>query len=102
MATKGEIIGGVIGGIGGGLLMGPAGAAKGYALGRGIGGGIEQLKGNEFTKAYDKNLSESLRKIRMGESLAPSAAEPVDSRRDPPAGVPHLALRICPRCALIA
>jgi hypothetical protein len=75
VATKGQIIGGVIGGIGGGLLMGPAGAAKGYALGSGIGGGIEQLKGNEFTKAYDKTLSESLRKIRMGESLAPSAAE---------------------------
>ena len=73
MATTSEMIGGAIGAIGGGLTLGPAGAVKGYALGKGIGGMVD--RGNEFTKAYDKNLSESLRKIRMGQSLAPSGAE---------------------------
>lgn len=75
MATTGQMIGGGLGAIVGGAFGGPAGATAGYNLGKGIGGGIEQLRGNEFTRAYDKTLSESLRKIRMGESLAPSAAE---------------------------
>lgn len=75
MATTGQMIGGAIGAIGGGLITGPAGAAAGYQLGSAIGGGAEKLIGNEYTRAYDKNLRESLRKIRMGESLAPSAAE---------------------------
>lgn len=69
------MIGGAIGAIGGGAFGGPAGATAGYQLGSAIGGGAEKLIGNKFTKEYDKNLSESLRKIRMGESLAPSAAE---------------------------
>lgn len=75
MATTGQMIGGAIGAIGGGAFGGPAGATAGYQLGSAIGGGAEKLIGNKFTKEYDKNLSESLRKIRMGESLAPSAAE---------------------------
>jgi len=75
VATTGQMIGGAIGAIGGGAFGGPAGAAAGYQLGSAIGGGAEKLIGNKFTKEYDKNLSESLRKIRMGESLAPSAAE---------------------------
>jgi len=73
VATTSEMIGGAIGAIGGGLIGGPAGATVGYSLGKGVGGMVG--RGNEFTKAYDKNLSESLRKIRMGESLAPSGAE---------------------------
>jgi hypothetical protein len=69
------MIGGAIGANGGGLIGGPAGAVKGYTLGKGAGSMVDRARGNEFTKAYDKNLSESLRKIRMGESLAPSGAE---------------------------
>ncbi len=75
MATTSEMIGGAIGAVAGGAFGGPAGATAGYGVGKGIGSMVDRARGNEFTKAYDKTLSESLRKIRMGQSLAPSAAE---------------------------
>jgi outer membrane lipoprotein SlyB len=75
VATTSEMIGGAIGAVAGGAFGGPAGATAGYGVGKGIGSMVDRARGNEFTKAYDKTLSESLRKIRMGQSLAPSAAE---------------------------
>jgi len=75
VATTSEMIGGAIGAVAGGAFGGPAGASAGYGIGKGVGSIVDRARGNEFTKAYDKTLSESLRKIRMGQSLAPSAAE---------------------------
>ena len=75
MATTAQMIGGAGGAIIGGAFGGPAGASAGYNLGSSAGSLYDQLKGNEYQKTYDKQLSDQLKKIRMGQTLAPTGAE---------------------------
>ena len=75
MATTAGTITGVVGAGVGSFFGGPAGAVTGFKAGQALGDFGTQVAGNEYQRTYDKQLKDSLKRIRMGQTLAPDQAQ---------------------------